>query len=106
MKLAAPFQRGETLTFANPAGTAYLSELLSLGTTGFLKFRMLSGSPPGDHSTITGGTSGASAEAKSAAVSSEDLRLTNNMVFVGRLDFRNPNHPDRFYTSFTTKDGS
>jgi adenylate cyclase len=103
-KIGGSFQRGETLTFANPAGTAYLSELFDLGTTGSLKFRMRTGSPPVDHSTITGGTSGASAEADGAAVSSEDLRLTNNMMFVGRLDLRNPDHPDRFYTSFTTKD--
>ena len=31
--------------------------------------------------------------------------LTNNMVFVGYSDLYDPDQPDRFYTSFTGKDG-
>jgi hypothetical protein len=71
---SGPFVRGETLTFSgNVTGTAYLSELLDLGTTGFLKFRMLTGDPPIDNTAIAGG-GGASAAAFGAAVASEDPR--------------------------------
>ena len=31
--------------------------------------------------------------------------LTNHMVFVGYSDLYDPDQPDRFYTSFTGKDG-
>ena len=69
-----PYVRGETLTFSVGAtGTAYLSELLDLGTTGFLTFRMLTGDPPVNGSTIAG-AGGASGTAVGAAVAAEDYR--------------------------------
>lgn len=68
-----PFQRGETLTFTG-GETAYLSELLDLGTTGYMKCRLLTGSMPVNDDTITGGTSGATAAVNGTPVNSEDPR--------------------------------
>lgn len=56
-----PFVDGETLTFTSPAGTAKLLELVDNGTVGYMTVRMLSGSVPTDNSTISGGTSSATA---------------------------------------------
>ena len=69
-----PFQRGETLTFTSPAGTGYLSSLQDDGTTGRLEIRLLTGSPPVDNSTISGGTSGCTAAVNGAVAASEDPR--------------------------------
>jgi len=69
-----PFQRGETLTFTSPAGTGYLSALTDDGTTGRMQIRLLTGSPPVDNSTITGGTSGATAAVFGSVAASEDPR--------------------------------
>lgn len=57
-----PFTVGETLTFTSPAGTAILADLYDNGTTGFMYIsEALSGSIPTDNSTITGGSSSATA---------------------------------------------
>lgn len=59
---SGPFTEGETLTFTSPAGTAVLAQLIDRGTTGEMYIGpMLTGSTPADNSTITGGTSGATA---------------------------------------------
>lgn len=71
---SGPFQIGETLTFTSPAGTAYLSSLTDNGTTGRMQIRMLTGSVPTDNSTISGGTSSATAAVNGSVVASEDPR--------------------------------
>lgn len=71
---SGPFQRGETLTFTSPAGTAYLSALTDDGSTGRMQIRMLTGTVPADNSTISGGTSGATANVNGAVAASEDPR--------------------------------
>ena len=70
---SGPFTLGETLTFGG-GGTAYLSELLDQGDTGFIKVRMLTGSPPAADESISGGGSGATANVFADAVVSEDPR--------------------------------
>jgi adenylate cyclase len=103
---SAPFRQDETLTFANPEGTARLSDMVSLGTgRHFLKFKLLGGSPPVGNSRIIGGTSGANAVAVTEAVPIDKESLTNTMVFVGCSDAKHVEGPDRFLTSFTTEDG-
>ncbi len=73
-----PFVVGETLTFTSPAGTARLAELYDGGTTGFMYIgEMLSGSVPTDNSTITGGTSSATAAVNGAVSTDIDLRQMN-----------------------------
>jgi hypothetical protein len=73
-----PFQVGETLTFTAPAGTATLSELLDQGTTGFMVISdMASGAVPADNSTISGGTSGATADVFGDVVAAPDTRQMN-----------------------------
>ena len=58
-----PFTKGETLTFTSPAGTAKLNEVIDNGSDGFMFIGpMLTGSPPQDNSTISGGTSSATAD--------------------------------------------
>lgn len=69
-----PFQLGETLTFTSPAGTAYLSAITDYGTTGLMQVRMLSGTVPTNNSTISGGTSGATADVNGTPSASEDPR--------------------------------
>lgn len=69
-----PFQLGETLTFTSPAGTGYLSYLRDDGTSGWMQIRLLTGDPPADNSTITGGTSGATGDVNGTVVPSEDPR--------------------------------
>ena len=82
-----PFVRGETLTFTSPAGTAYLSFLRDDGTTGRMQVRMLTGSVPTDNSTITGGTSGATALVNGTVVASEDPRqLTLKTTLLGATE--------------------
>lgn len=71
---SGPFQRGETLTFTSPAGTGYLSAFTDDGSTGRMQIRLLTGSPPLDNSTISGGTSGATANVFGTVSASEDPR--------------------------------
>lgn len=73
-----PFTVGETLTFTSPAGTAKLAELYDNGTTGFMYIgEMLTGSTPADNSTITGGTSSATAAVNGTVSVDIDLRQLN-----------------------------
>ena len=56
------FTVGETITFVTPAGTARLAEYYDNTPTGFMYIgEMLTGSVPTDNTTMTGGTSGATA---------------------------------------------
>ncbi len=73
-----PFTIGETLTFTSPAGTARLAELYDNGTTGFMYIgTMLTGTVPADNSTITGGTSSATAAVNGSVSIDIDLRQMN-----------------------------
>ncbi len=73
-----PFTIGETLTFTSPSGTARLAELYDNGTTGFMSIgQMLTGSVPTDNSTITGGTSSATAAVNGSVSADIDLRQMN-----------------------------
>lgn len=75
---SGPFVVGETLTFTSPSGTARLAELYDSGTTGFMYIgEMLTGSVPTDNSTITGGTSSATAAVNGAVSTDIDLRQMN-----------------------------
>jgi len=66
-EVGGPFTIGETLTFTAPAGTAILADLYDNGTTGKMFIgAALTGSPPTDNSTITGGSSGATANVDGA----------------------------------------
>ena len=67
-----PFVDGETLTFGG-GGTAKLLLLRDDGTTGYLYVRLLTGSPPVADETITGGTSGCTAQADGPAVPAADV---------------------------------
>ena len=70
-----PFQVGETLTFTSPAGTATLQSLQDDGTTGFMQIsEPVTGAVPQNNSTISGGTSGATADVDGDVVASEDPR--------------------------------
>lgn len=84
-EVTGPFQEGETLTFTTPAGTAKLAMLFDLGTTGLMYIGpMLTGTVPQDDSTITGGTSGATANVNGAVGDDIDLRqMTLNGVLNG-----------------------
>lgn len=69
-----PFQIGETLTFAG-GETGYLSYLLdNADATGRMQIRLLTGVPPVDNDSISGGTSGATAAVNGTVVESEDPR--------------------------------
>ncbi len=71
---SGPFVVGETLTFTSPAGTAKLVALIDLGTTGEMVIsEPLSGSVPIDNSTISGGTSSATAVVNGTPVNSINL---------------------------------
>lgn len=61
---SGPFTATETLTFGNGA-TATLDELEDNGTTGYMWCTLLTGSIPSDNDSISGGTSGASANVNS-----------------------------------------
>jgi len=70
-----PFTVGETLTFTSPAGTAVLAELIDNGTTGYMiTGPMLTGSAPTDNSTISGGTSSATAAVNGTVFDAIDTR--------------------------------
>jgi hypothetical protein len=73
-----PFTVGETLTFTAPAGVATLSHLLDLGSTGFMVIsEPSSGDVPADNSTISGGTSGATADVFGDVSPYQDVRQMN-----------------------------
>lgn len=73
-----PFTVGETLTFTSPSGTARLAELYDNGTTGFMYIgEILTGAVPTDNSTITGGTSSATAAVNGSVTTDIDLRQMN-----------------------------
>jgi len=80
-----PFQVGETLTFTSPAGTAKLADLLDLGDYGVMYIGpILTGAVPVDNSTITGGTSNATADVDGAVANEVNLRqLTLNGALTG-----------------------
>ena len=61
-----PFTVAETLTFGNGA-TATLDKLEDNGATGYMWCTLLTGSIPGNNSSITGGTSSATANVNSQA---------------------------------------
>jgi len=67
-----PFTDGETLTFGGGA-TAKLLLLVDEGTTGYMYIRLLTGSPPSDTESITGGTSSATATMDGDAAPSQDV---------------------------------
>ena len=79
------FQEGETLTFTSPAGTAVLAQLIDRGTTGEMYIGpMVTGSTPADNSTITGGTSSATANVNGTPVDDINRRqLSLNGVLTG-----------------------
>ncbi len=57
-----PFVRGETLTGVTPAGTYVIAEIVDQGTTGYIIIgEPVTGSVPTNNTTLTGGTSGATA---------------------------------------------
>ena len=69
-----PFTVGETLTFTSPAGTAKLSALFAAGPKPFMVIsEPLTGSGPADNSTITGGTSLATADVDGAPINTSDV---------------------------------
>jgi hypothetical protein len=73
-----PFQVGETLTFTSPAGTAKLVRLQDYGTTGEMWIGpILTGSVPVNNSTISGGTSGATADVNGAVAADVNLGQFN-----------------------------
>lgn len=84
-EVGGPFTVGETLTFTSPAGTAVLADLYDNGTTGYMYIgEMLTGSVPTDNSTITGGSSSATASVN-GSVSQDTYRrqMTLNGALTG-----------------------
>jgi len=72
---SGPFVVGETLTFVTPAGTAVLSELVDSGTTGYMVIGpMLTGTVPADNTTMTGGTSSATAAVNGSVANAINTR--------------------------------
>lgn len=85
-ELSGPYVVGEILTFSGTA-TAYLSELNDLGTTGYMKIRLLTGSAPSSGETFDGGTSTAHANIASSLVVSEDPRqLVTTIALTGAAE--------------------
>lgn len=64
---SGPFQVGETLTFSG-GGTATLLRLTDAGTTGQLVIGPVTGAVPANNESITGGTSGATADVNGTPV--------------------------------------
>lgn len=86
-ELSGPFQVDETLTFTPSGATAYLSELNDLGTTGYMKVRMLTGSVPPAGEIFDGGTSSAHANVAATPVVSEDPRqLITTIALTGAAE--------------------
>jgi hypothetical protein len=77
-----PFTLNEILTFGN-GSTAELIQLTDNGTTGILFFRMISVTLPPDNNSITGGTSGATANVDGAV---HTRALTPNNIHYWFLD--------------------
>lgn len=73
-----PFLVGETLTFGSPSGTGTLLSLTDNGSTGSMVVRLLTGSTPVNNSTITGGTTGATA-AVDGSVSTTDYTVPSSV---------------------------
>jgi len=69
-----PFTLGETLTFTSPAGTAKLLSLVDNGLVGRMVIRMLTGSVPTNNSTISGGTSSATADVNGPVAPAIDIQ--------------------------------
>lgn len=79
-----PFVVDETLTFTSPAGTAKLIALTDNGSTGSMTIRMLTGTVPTNNSTISGGTSGATADVNGTVSPTVDIRqFTLNGALTG-----------------------
>lgn len=80
-----PFTVGETLTFTSPAGTAVLARLQDYGTTGEMWIGpMVTGAVPQNNSTISGGSSGATADVAGAVSADVNFRqLTLNGLLSG-----------------------
>lgn len=72
---SGPFTATETLTFGNGA-TATLDTLEDNGTTGRMWCTLLTGSKPSDNDTISGGTSGASANVDGGTPWAIDVTIT------------------------------
>lgn len=81
-----PFSQNEILTFGNGA-TAALLALDDNGTTGDMYVQLLTGTAPSDNDTITGGTSGATANVNgsvsSKTVSPEFLGVSTGSSIIG-----------------------
>lgn len=72
---SGPFTVGEELTFTSPAGTADLADIVDQGSVGMMFIGPIkTGSAPTDNSTITGGTSSATADVKGAVSNDINLR--------------------------------
>lgn len=80
-----PFTVGETLTFGTPSGTAVLAELVDSGTTGYMVIGpILTGTVPTDNSTITGGSSAATAAVNGLVANAVNTRqFTLNGALTG-----------------------
>jgi hypothetical protein len=80
-----PFTVGETLTFGTPSGTAVLAELVDSGTTGYMVIGpILTGTVPTDNSTITGGSSSATAAVNGLVANAVNTRqFTLNGALTG-----------------------
>jgi hypothetical protein len=75
---SGPFTVGETLTFTSPAGTAVLARVQDYGTVGEMWIGpMLTGTVPADNSTISGGSSGATAAVVGTPVNDINYRQLN-----------------------------
>ena len=85
---AGPFVVGETLTFTAPVGTATLTRLVDLGTTGIMYItEPITGSVPTNDSTITGGTSSATADVNGVVTSNVNYRqLVLNTTLIGAAE--------------------
>lgn len=70
----AAFTVGETLTFGNGA-TAVVAEVLDQGTSGRLIVGPITGTPPPDNNSITGGSSGATANVNGAVAATINTRM-------------------------------
>src|SRR3990167_123559 len=86
-----PFEIGETLTFANPAGTARLENLID----GKMIVTLLTGAQPVDDSSIAGGTYGATASVNGLVTSTlyadaAAVKAATRNLFTSALSTRVP----------------
>jgi hypothetical protein len=76
-------EKGETITFSTPAGTAKLNDIIDDGTTGWMYIGpILSGSAPTDNTTMLGGTSGFTGAVDGAVTNAIDLGQMSNLALV------------------------